>query len=52
MIYENLQAFGPKITGANLLINRYMKREDSLLYSIEQILNQRQQRNIEESKVP
>ena len=48
LIYDSLQAFA----GSNLLINRYMKKEESLLYRIESLLNEQQQRNLEESKLP
>ena len=48
LIYESLQDF----SGSNLLINRYMRKEESLLYRIETLLNEQQQRNLEESKLP
>mmetsp|Transcript_12726 Transcript_12726/g.17140 ORF Transcript_12726/g.17140 Transcript_12726/m.17140 type:complete len:128 (-) Transcript_12726:739-1122(-) len=52
MIYESLQAFGPNSSGSNLLINRFIKKEESLLFRIEKLLNEQQQRNLEESKLP
>lgn len=52
LILDNLQAFGPNSHGSNLLINRYMRKEDSLFNRIEFLLNAQQQRNFEESKVP
>ena len=36
LIYESLQDF----SGSNLLINRYMRKEESLLYRIETLLNE------------
>lgn len=39
MVNESLQAFGPNTTGSNLLINKYMSKEDSLLYRIEKLLD-------------
>lgn len=52
LIVDNLQAFGPNSQGSNLLINRYMRKEDSLFNRIEFLLDAQQQRNFEESKVP
>lgn len=52
MIFDSLQAFGPGATGSNLLINRFIKKEESILFRIERLLNNQQQRNLEESKVP
>ena len=52
MIFDSLQAFGPGATGSNLLINRFIKKEESILFRIERLLNSQQQRNLEESKVP
>ena len=39
MIYDSLQAFGPGAAGSNLLINRFIKKEESLLFRIEKLLN-------------
>lgn len=50
MIYDNLQAFGPNTIGSNLLLNRYMNKEESLLHRIESLLDRQRQRNLEESK--
>lgn len=52
MINDNLQAFGPNTVGSNLLLNRYMKKEESLFHRIESLLNQQLKRNLEESKIP
>lgn len=52
MIFESLQAFGPNTCGSNLLINRFMKKEESLIFRIEQMLDQQLKRNLEESKLP
>ena len=38
MINENLQAFGPHSTGSNLLINKFIPKQDSLLHKIDTIL--------------
>ena len=38
MINENLQAFGPHSTGSNLLINKYIPKQDSLLHKIDTVL--------------
>jgi len=35
LIFESLQAFGPSSIGSNLLINRYLKKEESILFRIE-----------------
>lgn len=50
MIFEQLQAFGPTAKGSNFLINKYMNKEESLIYRLEASLDRQQQRNIEESK--
>jgi len=52
MIQDSLQAFGPNLTGSNLLINRYISKEESLLNRIEKLLDQQMERNFEESKLP
>lgn len=38
LVNEKLQAFGPGSTGANLLINRYLPRQESLLYKFDQLV--------------
>ena len=38
LVNEKLQAFGPGLTGPNLLINRYLPREDSLLYRFDKLV--------------
>ena len=50
MVNESLQAFGPNTTGSNLLLNKYMKKEDSLIFRIEKMLDNQQRRNLEESQ--
>ena len=40
MINDNLQAFGPNTIGSNLLLNRFMTKDESLLHRIEILLNQ------------
>lgn len=40
MIYDSLQAFGPNACGSNLLINRFIKKEESLLFRIDKVLNE------------
>ena len=52
MIFEQLQSFGPTAKGSNLLINKYLRKEESLIYRLECLLDQQQVRNIEESKLP
>ena len=37
LINENLQAFGPHSTGPNLLINKYLPKEESLFYRMDQL---------------
>ena len=39
IINENLQAFGPHSTGSNLLINKYLRKQDSLLYKVDKLLS-------------
>ena len=48
LIFGSLQMF----SGSNLLLNRYMKKEESILFRIEKLLDEQQKRNIEESKLP
>ena len=52
MINDSLQAFGPEMNDSNLLLNRYMDKKDSLFNRIERVLDQQQQRKLEESKLP
>ena len=40
MIQDNLQSFGPNINGSNLLLNRFMNKEESLFNRIEKLLNE------------
>lgn len=40
MINDNLQAFGPNTIGSNLLLNRFLTKEESLLHRIETLLDQ------------
>ena len=40
MIQNNLQSFGPNINGSNLLLNRFMNKEESLFNRIEKLLNE------------
>ena len=35
MIQDNLQSFGPNINGSNLLLNRFMNKEESLFNRID-----------------
>ena len=37
LINEHLQAFGPRKTGSNLLINRYLPKQHSLLYRFDKL---------------
>ena len=46
MIYDNLQAFGPNTTGSNLLLNRFMNKNESILHRIEALLNEQLHRNL------
>lgn len=46
MIWENLSCFGPKRCGPNLLINKFMRKENSI---IQRFLNLSQEKN-EEAK--
>ena len=50
MINENLQAFGPHSTGSNLLINRYLPKQDSLLCKMDTLLAMQAGDQQEESK--
>ena len=52
MIQDSLQAFGPNLTGSNLLLNRFINKEESLFSRIERILDAQMERNLEESKLP
>ena len=40
LINQHLQAFGPGKTGPNLLINKYMPIEQSLLYKVDALRNE------------
>jgi len=35
LINEKLQCFGPKRIGANLLLNKYLDKKDSMFYKID-----------------
>lgn len=52
MIYDNLQAFGPNTVGSNLLLNRFMNKNESILHKIEALLNRQIQRNLDQSNLP
>ena len=39
LIFEQLQAFGPNVNGSNLLLNRFMKKEESLFCRVEKLLD-------------
>ena len=51
LINNNIQAFGPHSTGSNILINRFIKREESMIYKAEQII-EKADKILEESKLP
>lgn len=52
MINDSLVCFGPNTTGSNLLLNKYIKKEQSLFFRIEKLLDQQLKRNLQESNLP
>lgn len=52
MINDSLVGFGPNTTGSNLLLNKYIKKEQSLFFRIEKLLDLQMKRNLQESNLP